>query len=86
MSGSSPSSPEIIRQSMMLAVAGAAIGVALAAGVAQLLSVFLYGLSPFDLPSFTGGIVLLAALAVAGSLVPAWVAASRNPIDALRTE
>jgi len=70
----------------LLTAAGSAIGLAIAAGVAQLLAGLLYGVSPFDLLSFIGAAVLLCAVALIASAIPARRATSINPVDALRAD
>jgi len=75
-----------MRRSLMLTGIGSAIGLAVAAGVAQLLSGLLYGISPYDPVSFGGGAALLGAVALLASVVPARRAASVNPVEALRAE
>jgi ABC-type lipoprotein release transport system permease subunit len=46
----------------------------------------LYGVRPLDLISFAGGAIVFGALALVASLIPAWRAASVNPVDALRAQ
>jgi predicted permease len=75
-----------IRQSVRPTIIGAAIGLIIAAGVAQLLTGLLYGIPPIDPVSFGGAAAALAFVAVVASLVPARRAASVNPVEALRAE
>jgi predicted permease len=76
----------VVRQAMLLAAAGAALGLTAAAFATQLLTAYLYGLEPLDPVSFAGGALLLAVLALAASLVPACRAALVDPVTALRSE
>jgi predicted lysophospholipase L1 biosynthesis ABC-type transport system permease subunit len=69
-----------------LTAIGAVIGLVLAAAAARLLSAFLYGVGPLDATAFVGGTLLLAAAAVAATLVPARRAARVDPMVALRAE
>jgi ABC-type lipoprotein release transport system permease subunit len=46
----------------------------------------LFGIGPSDPLTFAGVIVLLAVVAVLGSLAPAWRAARVTPLEALRSE
>ena len=69
-----------------LAAAGVAAGLVLALGVTRLLSGFLYGVSPFDPPTFLGVPLLLALVAVLACYLPMQRATKVNPIDALRAE
>ncbi len=75
-----------VRRSLALTAVGSAIGLAVAAGVAQALTSFLYGISPVDPISFAGAAALLGAVALVASAIPASRAASVNPVDALRAE
>jgi predicted permease len=76
----------VITQAMRLAAAGAAIGIALAAGITQLLTGLLYGIRPLDPASFGAGTMFLALLALFASWLPARRAAAVNPVEALRAE
>jgi predicted permease len=67
-------------------VAGAAVGVALAAGAAQVLRNQLYGLTPFDLLSHASALAAFAVVAVLAILLPARRALRINPAAALRAE
>jgi predicted permease len=75
-----------LRQSVRWAITGLAIGVALAAGAAQVIGGFLFGISPLDAPTFGGAIALLLAVSAAASYAPARRAAALSPVDALRAE
>lgn len=46
----------------------------------------LYEVRPTDAGTFAGAALLLAALAVAASLIPAWRATKVDPLIALRAE
>jgi ABC-type antimicrobial peptide transport system permease subunit len=76
----------IVRRSILLTAVGSVIGLAIAAGVAQALTGFLYGISPADPLSFAGAAALLGVVAFVASAIPASRAASVNPVDALRAE
>jgi predicted permease len=65
---------------------GLAAGMAIASAVTRMLSALLYGVSPLDPATFLLVPVLLAAIALAASLVPARRAASVDPAIALRQE
>jgi len=74
----------ILRHAGRLAVVGTTCGLAIAAVLTRLLEGMLYGVRPLDPVSFAGGAIVLGALALIASLVPATRAASINPVDALR--
>jgi len=76
----------VLREAAMLIVTGLVIGSALAIAVARTASSLLYGLKPGD--PFTVGlaVVLLAAVAIIASLLPALRAARLEPMMALREE
>ena len=76
----------VVRHAISLTGAGAIVGLAMSAGVAQLLTGFLFGVSALDPVSFLGSAVLLGAVALIASLVPARRAASVDPVQALRSE
>ena len=46
----------------------------------------LVGVEPFDLPTYAGVALLLVAVAVAASVVPAWRAARVDPLLALKAD
>ena len=76
----------VIRQGIMLALFGTAIGVPLALGLTGFLGSLLYEVAPHDFAVFTAMTVLLMAVAVAASYVPAHRAAALDPLEALRAE
>jgi ABC-type lipoprotein release transport system permease subunit len=65
---------------------GIALGIAGAASVTRYLDRMLFGLSPLDPATFAGVSMLLAAVAAAGSYVPAHRATKVDPMVALRHE
>jgi predicted permease len=76
----------ILKDSLVLTVAGMLIGVPLAMLVGRALASSLYGIQPLDMGSYIAAIVGVAAVALAASAAPAARAASVNPLRALRTE
>jgi predicted permease len=76
----------VVRQGLILALAGVAIGVAGALVLTRLLAGLLFQIAPTDPVTFISGSVVLAAVAVAASLVPAWRATRVDPTVALRYE
>lgn len=76
----------VIRQGMSLALVATAIGLAAALAVARLFAAFLYGIRPYDLITFTGMPLFLAAVALLACWNPARRAARVDPLTALRHE
>lgn len=68
------------------ALAGCALGLALAAGATRLLRAKLYGVAPWDPMTFTVVTVVLVATALLASWLPARRAARVDPQLALRSE
>jgi len=76
----------IFGQGMLQLVIGLAIGLAMAAGVSQLLSIILFDVQPRD-PSIFGGVVaVLAAAGLLACYVPARRATAVDPNIALRSD
>jgi ABC-type lipoprotein release transport system permease subunit len=63
-----------------------AAGIATALAAARIMSALLYGVAPRDMLTFVLVPSLLAAVALAACVVPAWRAARIDPLAALRTE
>ncbi len=76
----------VVRQGMMLALVGSAVGIAGALGLSRLLTSLLYGVKPTDPLIFVGVTVLLMMVALAASCVPAVRAMRVDPIVVLRCE
>jgi ABC-type antimicrobial peptide transport system permease subunit len=76
----------VLRRGLALAAAGAAIGLVGALIVSHLMAGLLYGVSPTDLPTFAGVTLILTAVALAASYVPALRAMHLDPITILQSE
>ena len=76
----------IVRQAMILAAIGIAIGLAAAYGLSRLLSSLLYNVKPTDPVVFASVSVLLAGIALLASYLPARRALRIDPVVALRYE
>jgi ABC-type antimicrobial peptide transport system permease subunit len=76
----------ILRQGLMLAGSGIALGVVAALGVGRMLAGFLYGVGASDPLTFISLTIFLAAVALAASFFPARRAAKIDPMRALRYE
>jgi len=76
----------VVRQSLLLALGGCAIGLIAAASVAQLLRSFLFGVHAIDPVTFCAVPLLMTLLALAAAWIPARRAASVDPMTILRME
>jgi predicted permease len=76
----------VLKEGLLLAAAGSAIGLALSAVTSRLLSRFLFGVSPIDPLTWAGVIGLLASVALTACYLPARKAAKVAPLEALRQE
>ncbi|MGD2154867.1 MAG: ADOP family duplicated permease, partial [Gemmatimonadales bacterium] len=76
----------VIRSALKLVGLGLAIGLGLALPLTRLLRGMLYGLSPTDPITFAAIALLLVAVALAASFLPAWRATRVDPLEALRAE
>ena len=76
----------VLRQGLVLAAAGAGLGVAGALIVSHLMAGLLYGVSPTDLPTFAGVTLVLTTVALAASYIPALRAMRLDPITTLHSE
>jgi ABC-type antimicrobial peptide transport system permease subunit len=76
----------ILRESTALAVAGIVVGVAASLMLTRLVKSMLYGIQPWDPATLAGGVVILMAVALAASWIPARRAARVQPMEALRHE
>ncbi len=77
---------EVLRRGARLAASGALLGVAIGAGVAQLLRTMLLGVSPIDPFTYAATALLLFGVCLLASFVPARRAATSSPLDALRAD
>jgi len=76
----------VVRQAMMLAAVGIVIGLGAAYGLTRLLTTMLFGVKPTDLATFASVALLLAAVALVASYLPARRALRVDPVVALRYE
>ncbi|HEV3485406.1 MAG TPA: FtsX-like permease family protein, partial [Vicinamibacterales bacterium] len=75
-----------LRENLVLALLGSAIGIAGAMATLPVLDGFVFGLSPTDAVSLAGAGLLLVLVSLAAAIVPARRAASVDPLVALRCE
>ena len=76
----------ILKDSLLLTVAGVAMGIPLAMLLGRMLTASLYGVKPLDAVSYLLAVAGVTAVALAASAVPAGRAASVDPVTALRTD
>jgi predicted permease len=76
----------VVREGMVLAAAGMAVGVAAAVGLTRLMVSLLYGVRPTDPATLAGVSLLLGGIALLACYIPAWRATRVDPIVALRYE
>jgi predicted permease len=76
----------VLRETLVLALFGIAVGIPSALVAAQLIASMLFGVSVSDLPTITGVSLLLLLVALFGGFLPARRAFVVDPAVALRTE
>jgi ABC-type antimicrobial peptide transport system permease subunit len=76
----------LLRQSTILVFTGTALGIAVSAAVARVLASISGQVNPLDGVTLTGVVALLAAVAAAATLAPAYRAVVIDPISALRAD
>ena len=76
----------VLNQGTRLAVAGVVIGLIGATGLTRLMASLLYGVGAVDLFTYATVAVLLLAVAIAASYIPARRAMRVDPMVALRYE
>lgn len=76
----------VVRRGTWLAGLGIACGLGGALALAGSMRSLLYQVSPTDLPTLAGAALLLGLVAVVACLLPAWRAASLDPVAVLRQE
>ena len=74
----------LIGRGLRLGTIGAALGIVAALAATRLLGSVLYGISATDTTSFVRALAVLLGALVVATLIPAWRAASTNPLAALR--
>jgi predicted permease len=76
----------VLRQGMKLATIGIVAGLAGAFALTRVMASLLFGVSPMDAATFSAVPVLLAAVAFAATVIPAWRTTRVDPVVALREE
>jgi ABC-type antimicrobial peptide transport system permease subunit len=76
----------VLGQGAKLTAIGITIGLACAVFLGKLIASLLYGVKPLDVVTLAGVSLLLAAVALLASYIPARRAASADPMNSLRYE
>ncbi len=76
----------VVRRGLLLAIAGAVVGIGAAMAATRLMAAMLYGVRPFDPATFAGVSILLVLVALAACSIPARRAMRIDPMVALRDE
>ncbi|HEY3738911.1 MAG TPA: FtsX-like permease family protein, partial [Bryobacteraceae bacterium] len=76
----------VLGQGAKVAVLGVAIGLAAAALLGRLIASLLFGVTPLDAATLAGVSILLVAVALVASYIPARRAADADPMESLRYE
>jgi predicted permease len=74
----------VLGETTMLAFAGIAAGLAASLAATRVVSSMLFGVGPTDAVTFGGAATLLLVVALVAAFVPAWRAATVDPMHALR--
>jgi putative ABC transport system permease protein len=77
---------QFLAQGLWVSVAGCIAGIAVAAAFTRLLAGMLFGVSAWDAPTLAGVVILVLAVSVIASLLPAIRAARLEPMQVLREE
>ncbi len=76
----------VLRHGAVLTVIGIVLGLIGAAAISRVMTSLLFGISAMDIATFAAAPVILAAIAILASYVPAWRATRVDPVVALREE
>jgi predicted permease len=76
----------VLAESLLLVAAGMLSGVPLSLAAGKILRGFLFGVTPYDVPSLIGASAILTGVALFAALGPARRAAALDPVSALRCE
>jgi predicted permease len=77
---------QFLSESAWILLGGIALGIPLALGCGRMAAALLYGLTPQDQLTAAVATAILAMIATAAAIIPAWRAARMDPMSALRWE
>jgi predicted permease len=77
---------QFVVQALSVCAGGTAIGLVLAAAFTRMLTSMLYGVSPWDVATLVGVVVIVFGVSLAASFLPAIRAARLDPMHVLRQE
>jgi ABC-type antimicrobial peptide transport system permease subunit len=77
---------DVVGQGLTLSAAGIFVGILASVGLVQLIRGVLYGVRPLDATTFVAAPVLVLAVAIAATIMPARTALRVDPAQALRAE
>ena len=75
----------LLRGSRIVA-AGLSVGILLSLVTRRLIASFLYGVRPLDIGTYGLAVIVLLTIGLGAALVPAWRAASEEPLKSLRDQ
>ena len=76
----------VVRDALIMIASGTAIALLAGMGLGRVISGQLFGVQPIDPPTMVLATLLLAFVALAAAMVPAWRASSVSPTEALHAE
>ncbi|MBV9269326.1 MAG: FtsX-like permease family protein [Acidobacteriaceae bacterium] len=76
----------IVREGFLMTATGIVLGACCALALTRFMQTVVFGVSTFDPVTFIGAALLLAAVSLLASYIPAMRAARIDPVDALRQE
>jgi ABC-type antimicrobial peptide transport system permease subunit len=76
----------ILREALIPAALGIAIGLPVALALSRLIRSTLFGIKPHDAVTIVGSVILLLSVAALAAWIPARRAAKTDPMEALRYE